>query len=126
MGTYVVFTKLTAQGNKNLRANPDRLREVTQHAERLGARVLQQYATIGQYDFVTVIDAEDNASVQRIGAELSSLGTIRTTTFPAIKMDHFGAAEEIQPYRLEPHAWQTSFWAAPRAEWAVRGRRPAT
>jgi 1-acyl-sn-glycerol-3-phosphate acyltransferase len=112
MGTYVVFTKLTPQGNKNLKANPNRLREVTQQAERLGVKVRQQYATLGPHDFVTVIEAEDNVAVQRVSAELARLGTIRSSTFPAIKMDRFKELLKIQPYRTEPHAWQTSFWAS--------------
>ncbi|HLB24268.1 MAG TPA: GYD domain-containing protein [Dehalococcoidia bacterium] len=111
MGTFVVFTTLTPQGRKNLHADPDRLRIVTRQAEKLGAKVLQQYATIGQYDFVTVIDAPDNAAVQGIGAEISGLGTVRLTTFPAIKMDRFQQLLKLEPYRTEPHQWQTSFWA---------------
>lgn len=111
MGTYVVFTKLTPQGRKNLQANPDRLHEVTRQAERLGAKIVQQFATIGQHDFMTVIEAEDNATVARIGAELSGLGTMKMQTLPAIKIDRFQQLLKIQPYRTEPHAWQTSFWA---------------
>ena len=111
MGTYVVFTKLTAQGRKNLRANPARLGEVTHQAEKLGAKIVQQYATIGQYDFVTVIDAEDNAAVQRIGAEISGLGTMKLMTYPAIKIDRFAELLKIAPYRTEPYPWQTSLWA---------------
>jgi 1-acyl-sn-glycerol-3-phosphate acyltransferase len=111
MSTYVVFTKLTADGRKNIHANPDRLREVTRQAEKLGAKVVQQYATLGQYDFVTVVDAPDNGAVQRIGAELSGLGTMRLTTYPAIKTERFQELLKLEPYRTEPHEWQTSFWA---------------
>jgi 1-acyl-sn-glycerol-3-phosphate acyltransferase len=111
MGTYVVFTKLTPQGRKNLHADPDRLKAVTRQAEKLGAKVTQQYATVGQYDFVTMIEAEDNATVQLIGAEISGLGTMQLRTFPAIKMDRFQQLLKIEPYRTEPHAWQTSWWA---------------
>jgi 1-acyl-sn-glycerol-3-phosphate acyltransferase len=111
MGTYVVFTKLNPQGRKNLHANPDRLREVTRQAEQLGAKVLQQFATIGPHDFMTVIEAPDNATVQRIGAEISGLGTMKLTTLPAIKIDRFQQLLQMEPYRTEPHHWQTSFWA---------------
>jgi uncharacterized protein with GYD domain len=111
MGTYIVFTKLTPQGRKNLHADPERLHAVTKQAEKLGARVLDQYATVGQYDFVTMIEAADNATVQRIGAEISGLGTIQLRTFPAIKMDRFQQLLKIEPYRTEPHHWQTSVWA---------------
>lgn len=111
MGTYVVFTKLTPQGRKNLHANPDRLREVSRQAERLGAKIVQQFATIGQHDFMTVIEAEDNATVAQIGAEISGLGTMKMQTLPAIKIDRFQQLLKMEPYRTEPHRWQTSFWA---------------
>ena len=111
METYVVFTKLTPQGRKNLKADPDRLRVVTRQAEKLGAKIVQQYATVGQYDFVTMIEAEDNTTVQLIGAEISGLGTMKLLTFPAIKIDRFQQLLKIEPYRTEPHAWQTSWWA---------------
>jgi uncharacterized protein with GYD domain len=109
MGTYVVFTQLTGQGRKNLHADPDRLRNVTRQAEQLGAKIVSQHATLGRYDFMTVIEAPDNQAVQRIGAELSTLGTMKLTTLPAIKVDRFQQLLKIQPYRTEPHAWQTSF-----------------
>lgn len=111
MGTYVVFTKLTPQGRKNLHADPTRLQAVTKQAEKLGAKVIEQYATVGQYDFVTMIEAEDNTTVQLIGAEISGLGTMKLTTFPAIKMARFQQLLKMEPYRTEPHMWQTSLWA---------------
>ena len=111
MPTYVVLTKLTAAGRASIRANPDRLGEVTRQAERLGAKVRQQFATLGAYDFVTVIDAPDNTTVQRIGAEISSIGTAVLTAYPAIGMQRFTELLRMQPYRTEPHRWQTAPWA---------------
>jgi len=111
LNTYVVFTTLTPEGCKRVQADPGRIREVTRIAERLGARVTAQYATLGQYDFVTFIEAQDNATVERIETEISSIGTTRMVVAPAIGMNRFEKLLAMQPYRTEPHRWQTALWA---------------
>jgi 1-acyl-sn-glycerol-3-phosphate acyltransferase len=102
---------MTSAGAKALRADPGRLGAVTADAQRLGARVIAQYATIGEFDFLTLIEAPDNASVAAMSAELSRLGTIRLQVLPAIGMDKFSSLLKLQPYRTEPHRWQTQPWA---------------
>jgi len=111
MATYVVLTKLTAAGRKSIRQNPDRLAEVNAQVKRLGATIRQQFAVLGEYDFVTFVEAEDNAAVARIGVEISGLGTMKLLTYPAVEMDRFQKSLKIEPYRTEPHRWQTSPWA---------------
>lgn len=111
MGMYVVFTTLTSEGRKRVHADPGRVREVTRMAEKLGARVTAQYATLGAYDFVTFIEAPDNETVEMIETEISSLGTTRMTVAPAIGMHRFEKLLAMEPYRTEPHRWQTSIWA---------------
>ena len=123
MPTFVVMTTMTPDGRKSLDKNPDRLSEIRQQVEKLGAKITHQYATLGEYDFVTVIDAPDNAAVALIGAEISSIGAVKLKTFPAIGMQRFSELLKMQPYRTEPHRWQTALWAQ-----AVRkiGRRWVT
>jgi 1-acyl-sn-glycerol-3-phosphate acyltransferase len=111
MAEYVVFTSLTPEGRKRLRTDPDRVREVGRQVERLGARIKTQYATLGQHDFMSVIEAGDNADMERIKAEISSLGTTRSIVLPAIAMPRFTQLLKMEPYRTEPHRWQTSLWA---------------
>ncbi len=111
MSTYVVFTKLRPQAHKNIDRNPDRLPEVDAQVRRLGGKITMQYATLGEYDFVTFIEAADNAAIASIGAEISTLGTIKHTTLPAIEMGRFEKLLKMQPYRTEPHRWQTAPWA---------------
>jgi 1-acyl-sn-glycerol-3-phosphate acyltransferase len=111
LATYVVLTKLTPAGRKSINDNPDRLPEVARQAERLGVKIRQQYATLGAYDFVTVIEAEDNAAVSRASAAISALGTTVMSAYPAIGMPRFTELLKMQPYRTEPHRWQTALWA---------------
>ncbi len=60
MPTYLMLTTLTPQGVQTLKANPGRLREVNRDVEELGAKVLHQWATLGEYDFVNIVEAPDS------------------------------------------------------------------
>ena len=57
MPTYLMLTTLTPQGVQTLKANPSRLREVNRDVEEFGAKVLHQWATLGEYDFVNIVEA---------------------------------------------------------------------
>ncbi len=111
VATYIVLTQLTPDGGKSLRKDPGRLAAVNAEVERLGARIRDQYAVLGEYDFVTLVDAADNGTVARIAAEISGLGTIRLEVCPAIALERFVSLLRMQPYRTDPHRWQTQAWA---------------
>lgn len=89
MNTYIMLSTLTDEGAKTIKENPDRIREVNVELEALGVKVLLQYATLGQYDFVNIIQAPDNETVALVSAELSSRGSVRVQTLPAIVIDNF-------------------------------------
>jgi 1-acyl-sn-glycerol-3-phosphate acyltransferase len=108
---YVVLTQLRPAARKTIDQNPGRLAEVNEQVKKLGGQIALQYAVLGEYDFVTFVEAADNAAIARIGAEISGLGTLKMHTFPAIEADRFSKLLKIEPYRTEPHRWQTSLWA---------------
>lgn len=87
MPTYVMLTNLTADGVKTLKNNPNRVSEVNKEVEALGAKVLSQYATLGQYDFVTVVEAPDDKTMAKVSVELGSRGTMQSQTLVAIPPD---------------------------------------
>ena len=89
MATYVMLSTLTDEGRKTLKERTERLGEVNKEVESMGARVVAQYAVLGGYDFVNVIDAPTNEVMARLSMELGSRGTIKITTFPAIAIDQF-------------------------------------
>jgi uncharacterized protein with GYD domain len=89
MATYIMLSTLTDEGAKTIRENPDRIKEVNQEIEALGVKVVSQYATLGPYDFVNIVEAPDNPTIARVSAELSSRGSIRLQTLPAIPIDDF-------------------------------------
>lgn len=84
MPTYLMLTNLTAEGVRTLKNNPSRVAEVNKEVEQIGARVIAQYATLGQYDFVTVIEAPDAETMAKVSVELGSRGTMTSQTLTAI------------------------------------------
>lgn len=92
MPTYVLLTTLTAQGLQTLRSNPERLREVNRDVEELGAQVVHQWMTLGNYDFVNVVEAPDEATVAKVSVVLGARGSSKLTTLTAIPVDEFIAA----------------------------------
>jgi len=111
VASYVVFTRLTARGKKALRRDPDRLALVNREVERQGARVTRQFQTLGEYDFVTFVEAPDNETVSSVAAAISALGSLRLNVYPSIKLDRFMQLLQQKSYRTEPHEWQTQLWA---------------
>ncbi len=92
MPTYIMFTTLTPEGIATIRNNPDRIKEVNNEVEALGAKVVAQWATMGRYDFINVIQAPDEATMVRVSLELGSRGTGRYETLSAVPIDEFVAA----------------------------------
>jgi uncharacterized protein with GYD domain len=89
MPTYILLTNLTSEGVKTLKANPDRVAEVNTEVETMGCKVLHQWATLGAYDFISVVEAPDEQAMARLSVELGSRGTTRNQTLTAIPAEDF-------------------------------------
>jgi uncharacterized protein with GYD domain len=87
VGTFLLLTTLSPQGVQTLRATPERLLEVNREIEALGGRVVRQWALLGPYDFLSVLEAPDAGTVARITMELSSRGSARLDTLPVVPVD---------------------------------------
>lgn len=87
MPVYVMLTKLTPEGRRTVLNKPLRIREVDEEVESHGVKILSQYALLGPYDFVNIVEAPDNDTVTKVALELGARGTIETLTMPAISMD---------------------------------------
>ena len=90
MATYIMLSTLTDEGRKTLKARPERLGEVNKEVELMGGRVIAQYAILGAYDFVNVIEAPSNDVIARISVELGARGTVQIATLAAISVATFG------------------------------------
>ena len=84
MPLYVMLTTLTSEGRKTLKEKPERIFEVNREVEAMGVKILTQYALLGPYDFVNILEAPDNETISRVAVELGSRGTIQTLTMAAI------------------------------------------
>jgi len=89
MPTYILLSTLTAQGVQTLKSNPDRLREVNRDVEELGAKVLHQWATLGPFDFVNIVEAPDDATIAKVSVSLSARGSAKLQTLSALTIDEF-------------------------------------
>ena len=89
MGLYIMLSTLSESGRKVLRERPGWIKKVNADVQRMGARVVAQYAVLGPYDFVTVIDAPSNAAISRISVELGARGGVAGMTMAAIPLDQF-------------------------------------
>jgi uncharacterized protein with GYD domain len=92
MPTYVMLSTLTPEGVQTVKNNPQRIREVNREIEQLGASVKAQWAVLGRYDFVNIVEAPDEGTLARVSLELGSRGTARYESLVAIPVDDFIAS----------------------------------
>lgn len=89
MATYIMLSTLTDEGRKTVRMRPERIKEVNKELEKMGVRVVAQYAVLGPYDFVNVVEASDNETISKVSIELGSRGTVQLMTLVAIPIEEF-------------------------------------
>ena len=89
MPTYIMLSKLTDKGSETVKGNPARIKTVAREMESFGVRVIGQYAVLGPYDFVTIMEAPDNTTVSRVSMEIGARGSVKIETLPAIPIDDF-------------------------------------
>ncbi|MDP2932408.1 MAG: GYD domain-containing protein [Chloroflexota bacterium] len=89
MPIYLMLTTLTDEGRRIIKEDPDRLKEINKEVELMGIKIIDQYALLGQHDFVNILEAPSNEAVARLSVELSARGTMSTMTMAAMTLDDF-------------------------------------
>jgi uncharacterized protein with GYD domain len=89
MAKFVMLTTLTDEGRKTITENPARIKEVNKEVEAMGAKILAQYAVLGPYDFVNILEAPSNEAISRVAIALGARGTLHTMTMAAMDVDAF-------------------------------------
>ena len=89
MPIYVMFTRLSTEGRKSMMNNHQRAFEVNKEVEAMGAKVIAQYALLGNYDFINILEAQSNEVIARVASELGSRGTLEPMTMAAISMQDY-------------------------------------
>jgi uncharacterized protein with GYD domain len=88
MAYFIMLSKLTADGRRTLMKNHGRIWEVNKEVESMGAKILTQYALLGGFDFITILDAANNEVIARVASNLGSRGTLEPTTFSALTVEN--------------------------------------
>ncbi len=89
MPLYIMISNLTDEGRKTIKKTPERIQEVNKELEEMGVKVHAQYAVLGMYDFISILEAPNNEAIARVSIELGSRGTIQIITLPAINVPEF-------------------------------------
>ena len=89
MPYFMILSNLTDEGRKTIKHKPERIVEVNKEIEAMGVKVHKQYALLGMYDFVNIVEAPDNETVMKMSVELGSRGSVTMTTLPAIPVEEF-------------------------------------
>ncbi len=89
MPIYIMLSKLTHEGRKTIKKHPERIEEVDVEMEKMGAKVLAQYALLGPYDFLNILEAPNNEAIAKVSIEFGSRGTVEIVTLPAIPVEDF-------------------------------------
>ena len=89
MPLYILLSTLSQQGVQTLNSNPERLLQVNKDVEELGAKVLHQWATLGEFDFISVVEAPDIETVAKVSVTLGARGSTRIQTLPALPIEQF-------------------------------------
>ena len=122
MPVYILLSTLTVQGVQTLKSNPDRLRAVNQDVEELGCKVLHQWATLGEFDFINVVEAPDKATIARVSVSLGARGSTKIQTLPALPIDEFLTSIESLASRQRQRDVRGELGVR-RDQRAVRGER---
>lgn len=89
MPHYILLSNLTDEGWKTVKEKPERIKEVNKELQALGVRVISQYAVLGPYDFVNIVEAPNNETIAKVSIELGSRGTIKILSMAAVPIDEF-------------------------------------
>ena len=89
MPYYVILSNLTDEGRRTIKQKPERIMEVNKEIEAMGVKILKQYAVLGPYDFVNIVEAADNEAVMKMSVEIGSRGSVQFVTLAALPVEDF-------------------------------------
>jgi uncharacterized protein with GYD domain len=89
MSRYIIISNLTDEGAKTLKKNPGRVKEVNNELKNMGVEVVDQYAVLGNFDFLSIVEPEDETNIMKAIVEIASRGSIKTATYKVMQIDEF-------------------------------------
>ena len=89
MPNYLILSNLTDEGRRTIKQKPERILEVNKEIEAMGIKIIKQYALLGSYDFVNIVEAPDNETVMKMSVEIGARGSVQLMTLPALPVEEF-------------------------------------
>ena len=89
MAVFVMLTSLTDEGRKTIQDKPERIKDVNKEVEARGVKIINQFALLGPYDFVNILEAPSAEAVSKVAIALGARGTLQTMTMAAMSVDAF-------------------------------------
>jgi uncharacterized protein with GYD domain len=83
MPTYILLTRFTQQGRKNIKDGPARIEAARKTLESLGGKIRSIHLTLGQYDSVAVVEAPDDEALARFSIATGAKGNVQIESLRA-------------------------------------------
>jgi uncharacterized protein with GYD domain len=97
MTTYVMLMKWTDQGVVNIKSSPKRADTARFLAKSCGAEIKELYLTMGEYDLIATVEAEEDEAVTRFSLALGSIGNVRCSSLKAYTEKEYQQIVETLP-----------------------------
>lgn len=92
MPIYIALTSVSAEGRKAIKEDPARIKANNREIEAMGVKIIAQYATLGQYDFINIFEAPDDNTIFKVALNVTGRGVDKVQTLTAKTLDEFIAA----------------------------------
>ena len=89
MPLYMMLSKLTHEGRKTIKKHPERIWGVDEEMRKMNVKVLDQYALLGRYDFLSILEAPDNDTIEKVSIEFGARGTVEIMSLPIHAVDEY-------------------------------------
>jgi uncharacterized protein with GYD domain len=89
MPIYIALTNVSAEGRKAMKEDPARIKANNKEIEAMGVKIIAQYATLGQYDFINIFEAPNDDAIFRVALNLTGRGIDKVQTLSAKTLDDF-------------------------------------
>ena len=89
MPYYVILSSLTDEGRKTIKEKPERILEVDKELEKMGVKIREQYAVLGLYDFVNIVEAPNVETIMKASVSIGARGSVQLMTLPAMPVREF-------------------------------------
>ena len=106
MATYILLLTLTPDGQRAALNDPEYLLRVEEAIQVPGVQPLGLYGVLGEYDFVTIVEADSNERIARFSLELGVRADVHVTSLPAVPVSRLeaisGTDEEFEAGAFAP------------------------